>query len=254
VAKFAPWLALGIGAYLVFALASFPAAAAYRWFAPEVVRLAGVEGTLWSGRAAGGSVAGLGVRDVHWRLRPLSLLLGRVAAAVDCRLADGFVSTDVSASKHRVQLGDLKASTSLQALAPVLPTRGMRGLANLTVSSLSLEDGWPTAMAGELKLAQLQVAPLVASGGAAQLLPLGDYAVDLGTGPHGEIAANFKDTGGGPLEVSGTLLLDAMRMYMLDAFVKPRADAPQPLVQGLAFMTPDPDASGRRHLTLTGSL
>ncbi len=253
-AKIGPWLALGIGAYLVFALASFPAAAAYRWFAPDGVRLAGVQGTLWSGRAAGGSVAGLGVRDVHWRLRPLSLLLGRVAAAVDCRLADGFVSTDVTASRRRLQFGGLKASTSLQTLAAVLPTRGMRGLANLTLSSLSLENGWPIAIAGDLKLAQLQVAPLVPSGGAAQLLPLGDYAIDLGTGSHGEVAANFKDTGGGPLEVSGTLLLDAMRMYTLDAFVKPRADAPQSLVQGLEFMTSDPDASGRRHLMLTGSL
>src|SRR5690606_17260484 len=45
------WLALGIGAYAAFLLARFPAGAS-SWFAPDTVRLAGVDGTLWSGRAA----------------------------------------------------------------------------------------------------------------------------------------------------------------------------------------------------------
>src|SRR5690606_2720287 len=46
------WIALGLGAYIAFTLSSFPATAAYRWFAPETLRMAGIEGTVWSGRAA----------------------------------------------------------------------------------------------------------------------------------------------------------------------------------------------------------
>ena len=66
------WLALGIGAYLAFALSSFPAGTAYAWFAPAGLQLEGLEGTLWSGRAAAGkreaeqSQPGDGVRPCEW--------------------------------------------------------------------------------------------------------------------------------------------------------------------------------------------
>ena len=51
----ARWLVLGVGAYLAFALVLFPADVAYRWLAPDTVRLSGVQGTVWSGRATLGS-------------------------------------------------------------------------------------------------------------------------------------------------------------------------------------------------------
>jgi hypothetical protein len=50
------WVALGIGAYFAFAVSSFPAGTAYAWFAPAGLQLDGLEGTLWSGRAAAGNV------------------------------------------------------------------------------------------------------------------------------------------------------------------------------------------------------
>jgi hypothetical protein len=105
---------------------------------------------------------------------------------------------------------------------------------------------------GELKLAGLETTPLIPDGSGA-LLPLGDYTITFTPAPAGALAARFVDNGG-PLEVTGTLNLDNTRTYALDALIEPRAGAPESLVEGLKVMTADPDAEGRRRLTLTGSL
>jgi general secretion pathway protein N len=246
------WLALGVGAYIAFTLATFPAGVALRWFAPANITFAGVAGTLWSGSAATCSVDGFTVESLRWRLRPTALFVGRISANVEARIPDGFVSGDVSATPSSVQFSDLRGATSLPALAGVLPLSGVRGQASVALESLVLEDGWPAAAVGELKLAGLESLPLIPDGRGAYV-PLGDYTVTLVPAPAGELAATFVDNGG-PLEVQGTAKLDASRTYSIDALVEARANAPEMLVQGLTLMTGDPDAEGRRRLSLTGPL
>jgi len=247
------WLALGVGAYLAFALSTFPAGTAVRWFAPPPVVLNGIQGTVWSGSAAGGTIGGLPVQDVRWRVRPWTLITGRVGANVEARLADGFVNTGLTASTSRVQFNDLRGGTSLATVALMLPVRGMRGQASVALSSLELENGWPARIVGELKLAALEVAPFVQNGSSSSSVPLGDYTVTFGEAPARSIAARFVDNGG-PLEVAGTLVVNAAREYTFDALIKPRNSASQQLVDGLNVMSADPDSDGRRRLTLTGSL
>lgn len=245
------WIALGTGAYLAFVLAAFPAGAALRWLAPPSIVAAGVEGTVWNGRAATLSVGGLAVEQLRWRLRPAALLLGRVAASVEGRIPDGFVSGDVEASTSRVAIRNLRGAASLPSLSAFLPLRGIRGQASVVLESLELVDGWPASIVGELKVAGLEATPFMPVGGG--MLPLGDYTVTFTPAAERQLAAQFVDSGG-PLEVSGSVTLDAARAYVLDALVKPRLNADQRLVEGLAIMTAEPDAEGRRRLTLTGSL
>ena len=246
------WLALGIGLYVAFALAMFPAGVALRWFAPPGTTFAGVGGTLWSGSAATCSVNGFTAEQLRWRLRPLSLFLGRVSANVEARIPDGFVSGDVIATPLSVRFSDLRGGTSLPALSSVLPVRGLRGQASVSIESLVLENGWPATAIGELKLQGLESLPLIPDGRGAYI-PLGDYTVTLVPAADGELAATFVDNGG-PLDVEGTAKLDSSRNYTIDALVKPLANAPETLVQGLSIVTADPDAEGRRRLNLTGSL
>jgi hypothetical protein len=230
----------------------FPASAALRWFAPAGMAAAGVEGTLWSGSAASCSIAGLTVEAVRWQVRAWTLLLGRLDASLEARIPDGFLTADVVVSPSRVRFSGLRAATSLPALSALLPVRGMRGQASVALDSLELESGWPTSVVGELKLAGLEAAPFIPDG-SGRLLPLGDYTVTFVPAPERELAAQFVDNGG-PLEVSGSVMLDAARTYTLDALVEPRPGAPEALVEGLKIMTADPDAEGRHRLTMTGSL
>jgi hypothetical protein len=214
------WWAVGFGAYVAFTLATFPAATALQWFAPPGVTCAGVGRTLWSGGAASCSVGGFTAEALRWRVHPTALLLGRISASVEARIPDGFVNGVVTASPARVRLSGLRAATSLPALAAVLPVRGMRGQASVALDELVLENGWPTAAVGELKLGGLETAPLIPAGGGS-LLPLGDYTITFVPAPAGALAAQFVDNGG-PLEVAGTLSLDDSRTYVLDALVEPR--------------------------------
>jgi general secretion pathway protein N len=246
------WWAVGFGAYVAFTLATFPAGTALRWFAPPELAATGVTGTLWSGGAASCSIAGFTAESLRWRIRPTSLLLGRVTAEVEARIPDGFVNGVVTATRSAVRFSDLRGATSLPALADVLPLKGMRGQASIALDELALENGWPSSIVGELRLAGLETLPLIPDGSGA-LLALGDYTVTFAPAPRGALAAQFVDNGG-PLEVSGTLNMDDTRNYSIDALVEPRAGAPEALVEGLKIMTAEPDAEGRRRLNLTGSL
>jgi general secretion pathway protein N len=246
------WAALGLGAYVAFTIAMFPAGVALRWLAPPEIAFAGVAGTLWNGSAASSTVNGFTLEAVRWRLRPAALVLGRVSADVEARIPDGFIAGNVTASPSSVRFSDLRGATSLPALAVVLPVRGMRGQASVALELLVLEDGWPASAVGELRLAGLESLPLIPDGSGAYL-PLGDYTVTFEPAPAGVLSASFVDNGG-PLEVQGTLSLDASRAYTIDALVEPRSGAPEALVQGLNIMTAEPDPEGRRRLNLTGSL
>jgi general secretion pathway protein N len=246
------WWALGLGAYVAFTLATFPAGTALRWFAPPEVTFAGVAGTLWSGSAASCAAGTFRAESLRWRVRPAALLLGRISANVEARIPDGFVAGDLTASPSSVRLSNVRGGTSLPALAALLPVRGMRGQASVALELLVLEDGWPAAAVGELKLAGLESLPLIPDGTGAYL-PLGDYTVTFVPAAAGSLEARVVDNGG-PLEVEGTVTLDASRAYTIDALVEPRTGAPEMLVEGLKVMTADPDAEGRRRLSLTGSL
>jgi general secretion pathway protein N len=246
------WWALGVGAYLAFMLAMFPAGTALRWFAPPGVAFAGVAGTLWSGSAASCAAGSFRADSLRWRVRPASLLLGRISANVEARIPDGFVAGDLTASPSSVRFSNVRGGTSLPALAALLPVSGMRGQVSVALELLVLDDGWPSAAIGELKLAALESLPLIPDGTGAYL-PLGDYTVTFVPAPAGSLEARVVDNGG-PLEVAGTVSLDASRAYTIDALVEPRAGAPEMLVEGLRIMTADPDAEGRRRLSLTGSL
>lgn len=246
-------LALGVGAYLAFVIVSFPASTAFGWFVPDAVKATGIEGTLWSGRAAAVSVAQLPLQDLRWRASPWPLFMGRLSADVEARLVDGFLSAHVTASPSRVRLSEARLATSLPTLQAMFPLGGTRGQATANLSVVELAGGWPTTVVGEIKLAKLEVPPYVRTG-PTQLIALGDYLVRFDTPADKQgIAASFKDTGG-PLEVSGTLALNPARAYTLEAFIMPRADASPDLVQGLSIMTQEPDSSGRRRLMLSGSL
>lgn len=246
-------LALGVGAYLAFVIVSFPASTAFRWFVPGDVKAIGIQGTLWSGRAAAVSVAQLALQDLRWRASPWPLFTGRLSADVEARLTDGFLSAHVTASSSSVRLSDARFATSLPSLQSMFPLGGTRGQATASLSVVELTGGWPTTVIGEVRLGKLEVPPFVRNG-AAQLIPLGDYLVRFEPPADKQgVAASFNDTGG-PLEVKGTLGLRTSRAYTLDAFITPRADASPDLVQGLSIMTQDPDSSGRRRLVLSGSL
>ncbi len=246
------WLALGLGAYIAFTLSMFPAAAAYRWLAPETLHMSGITGTVWSGRAALASANGLPLRDLRWQLDALPLLVGRTAGRVQARLADGLVDADVGRSLGgRLVLRDVQLGTRLDALAPVVPIGDVRGRLTVRLERMELDNGVPTNAVGQVRIGELQV-PTFVPGGRGELLPLGDYGLILeDTGGEG-LFARFNDTSG-PLAVNGEVTVDLAGRYTLNARAATRPGAPRELVQALDLMAGEPESDGRRPFQLSGS-
>jgi hypothetical protein len=90
-------LLVGLLTFVAAVILMFPARVAYDWFAPPAVQLSGLEGTIWSGSAAEVSASGLYLRDLKWRLRPLRLVTGKVAASFEASPSSGFLEADIAA-------------------------------------------------------------------------------------------------------------------------------------------------------------
>jgi hypothetical protein len=245
------WVALGIGAYFAFAVSSFPAGTAYAWFAPAGSTARRARGHAWSGRAAAGNVGNLSLRDVRWSLHAWQLLLGRVAADLRAQLDEGYVAAHVKASRSHVSLSEVRRAPLLSTLRAVLPISGLRGEANLTLSALELDvaKAWPTKVVGDLKLLQLETTPLSLTGPRGKLFPIGNY----GAPSEGPGRSTRRSTTPGAARGLGHAGGHAARL-LPRRLIKPRADAPQELVDGLNVIASEPDAEGRRRLMLNGSL
>ena len=241
------WIALGGIAYLAFAIALFPADAAYRWFAPDDIRLSGVRGSVWSGGAALGSAGPLGLHDVQWRVRPWSILLARPGGYFETGLGDGFLRANVRVGAGGASLTDVQASCGLSALAPALPIAGIRGQVSLQLTELVLRDGWPAAARGQLRLGQLTVPSLV----GGDLIALGNFNVML-SGTDG-LRGAFQDQNG-PMEVRGSAGLTAAGDYEISGLVRARPEADAALRRGIELLTGAPDADGMRAFNLAGTL
>ena len=245
------WIALGLGAYLAFAISLFPAQLAYRWFAPDSFRLAGVDGTVWSGSAAIGSAGNIGFHDLEWRLQPWRLLLARVGGQLQARFADGFLTTRVETGMSQVAFSDLQGTTSLKGLQELLPLGDIEGVMSANFSSLRIEGDWPVEANGEVRVGELAVPPLMAPGAA--LIDLGNFRIRFAPSDPPDLLGQFEDQGG-PLEVSGVVRLSPNRSYVIEGMARPRPEATDMLRQGLEIMSAPPDADGFRAFDLSGSL
>ena len=245
-------LALGIGVYLAVAIGSFPATLAYRWFAPDGLLLAAVEGTIWNGQAAYGTAAGLSFSGLRWQLHPAALLTGKLSLSTEANVAGGLASARLAASSERLEFSEVRVSAKLEHLREQFALGEVSGQLALSLSRLELVDGLPVAAVGTVTVADLQSAPLVPIEGITSIA-LGNFRAELTAGDQPGIIALVTDEGG-PLELTGRITVSPDRSYNMDALIKPRADAPQELVQGVEFVTGEPNAEGRRRFLQQGSL
>jgi general secretion pathway protein N len=244
-------LALGIGVYLAVAIGSFPASLAYRWFGPDGLALAAVEGTIWNGRAAHGAAAGLSFSNLRWQLHPAALLTGKLSLSAEASLAGGLASARLAASSERLELTDVRVSAKLENISEQLALGDVSGQLGLSLSRLELVAGVPVAATGFLTVADLYSAPLIPIEGVTSI-PLGNFRAELSAGEQPGIVALVTDEGG-PLELTGRITLKPDRTYTMDALIKARADAPPELATGVELVTGEPNAEGRRRFLQQGS-
>ena len=238
-------IVLVIVAFAAIVLARLPAS----WLLPKTsadFNCASVEGSIWSGYCSGLTVRGTALGDLTWQLRPGRLLVGRLAAHIDLEhppaasaradveigLGDTVVARNVTASLPL-------DSTVLPAVPPTL-TGTMH--ADLALAKVT-KKGIVTALEGSIEASNLV-------DHSGYVTPLGNFAVTF-PGGGSQPTGNVQDAGG-PLAVTGTIVLTPQPGYDLSGYVTPRPSATQPLLNAIEFLG-SPDAQGRRQFAMSGT-
>lgn len=225
------WLIVaGLLALLAGALLQAPAAWLSAKLLPENahVRLLGVSGEVRGGRIQQIELSQLRppkqLGPARWQLNPFSLLWLHPSLTLEISapvLARGQLSLSPFGSAH---FSDWRATGDVAELAALagysfLPVRGQVGLA---LDHLDVSGPLPDSVAGTADLLSLQWQL------GRQVLELGDVHANLAT-VEGEHIATLSAPRG-PLDLEGTARIDAEGRYDVNVRIKPKADAPQQLV------------------------
>lgn len=244
-----PLVALGVGAFLIFAVVTLPASIVTTWLGSSGIYAGGVSGTIWNGRAQVLQVQGTNIGSVEWKLHALSLFTAHANVDLKVTRVDGFAQTQLSVGPTgTMNFKALAASFPLGALPANVIPGGWAGTVNGRFSQLTLEKGWPTQVNGTLEVLDL-------TGPARKPAKAGSYRIlfDPAASTAEVLKGAISDAGDGPLQVNGTIQLKPDRSYAVEALVAARPDAPRNLVQALEFLGP-PDAQGRRQFNTEGTL
>ncbi|MFO1427520.1 MAG: type II secretion system protein N [Steroidobacteraceae bacterium] len=238
------------GALAVAALAGFllvlVARLPLRWALPALpkdIHCIEPAGSLWSGSCASLEVQGLARGSIAWELRPLQLLLGRLAAEVRWSRAGGHAQGELQIGPGgRYAARDLNLDVQLgSGPVPGVPA-DLRGRLQAQLARIALRTGAIVDANGRIAVDELSRA------GGGGPIPLGSYQLEFAEPPgaDGRIVGRLHDTGR-PLNVSGTLTLlrDPEPGYLLEGSVAARAGADPELARQITFLGA-PDAAGRR--------
>jgi general secretion pathway protein N len=232
-------------AFAAIVLARLPAS----WLLPSGnanFSCASVDGSIWSGYCSGLTLRGTALGDLTWQLRPARLLVGKLAAHINLE------HPPATSARGDVEIGfgNTIVARNLTASLPLDPTVLPAVPSTLTGSvhvDLALAQvtkaGTVTALQGTI-----QVSNVVDRGG--YITPLGNYVVTF-PGAGSQPTGNVQDAGG-PLAVTGTIVLTPQPGYNLSGYVTPRANATQPLLNAIQFLG-SPDAQGRRQFAMSGT-
>ncbi|MDH4108831.1 MAG: type II secretion system protein N [Gammaproteobacteria bacterium] len=224
-------------------IALFPARVAYHVLAPSTVRLAGIEGSIWSGRVSEGQVMNVYLRDLRWTLRPLDLFRGRLMYRFSVDPAGGFLDGDAGVSvTGRLILQDVEGGIAIGALQQVVATPGIEGNVRLQLAEFVLDSGVPASLDGTV-----QVTGLLARG--LSPTPVGDFRAQFATTPEG-IVGSIEDVAA-MLDVAGSIRVRPERSYVLTGLVAPTATTPASVVDQLRFLG-SPNERGQREFRFEG--
>lgn len=246
---------LGIAAYLLSLLWTFPAGVAYEAIsgslppAASELRLGGLSGSVWHGQAATVAYRDRTLGTLRWRLRPWSLLGGEFAVELWLQSEGGYLQGSVSStSDGSLSLEALKGQlpiAEIQRLFPYQPV-ALAGLLSLDIDTLELSPGGvATAADGHIIVHRLKLL-------APQQVAFGDYELEVGTGEEGVIEAQAV-TLQTPLQLDAQATLEQGKHYMLKATVSAATSAPPELEQLLSLLG-RADNGGRRQISLSGNL
>ncbi|MBE9568479.1 MAG: type II secretion system protein N [Proteobacteria bacterium] len=213
------------------------------------VRIQGVSGTLWHGKAIEISINDdLSLSDTTWSFSTLALFTGHAAAQIETRLLDNKISAEVGSSfLGRFFIDDLKAK---------LPASDIVTLANIPLAQLSGDIAIDIESArwkqGELPTASGQIYWSNASVTVMEAASLGNISITLGESEQQLLKADIKNQGG-DINIDGYAGLVPEANYAVNIKLKANAGASNNIRQSLSMFAKR-QADGSFLFKKTGSL
>lgn len=215
---------IGIAAYVLFLIVTAPAAKIIPYFQPQLqdVHLAGISGTLWSGKALQVSVPPVQMTQVGWQFKPLSLFMGGVAFQLDGLLGGKVFSTRaglglfsdpyLADAKGSVPAVDVMFWSGLSAVE-------LDGELDFLLDDVVFSTGTVPAVAGQLVWKPAMVlAPVELNLGLAELTTV----IEPDGVTRGQLIAN-----GGALTMQGDVTLQPDGRYEMAGDIKKTGSVPQ---------------------------
>lgn len=238
-------LTIGLITFVAGMIIFFPARVAYRWFAPATIALAGINGSIWNGTAREAQANGFYLQDLNWRIRPLTLLTGKLGYAISASPTSGFVDANVSLGiTGAVTLTDVTASLSLQSMRQATGIPGLSGKLSGQFERIVLDDGIPVSADGVIEIAELIAPPIYRAS-------IGGYRAEFFTQESG-VMASVEDTDG-VVDVAGSLQISSDRNYQFIAQLAPKNNTPAGVLQQMKFLG-SANERGQHELRLEGKL
>jgi len=212
-------VALGVGAYLLVLVTTFPAARVSGMLQDQVAELSlnRVSGSAFSGQAAQVVYQGLDLGPVHWQFRPLALLLGRLEYRIELTHPDNHGQLYAGKTlTGRTVIHDLDIELLPDRLINhYSPTRvDTSGTLRLAFETLNPGDDYSGEVNGRLVWQDAVILDPIS-------LVLGQLELELVT-DDGELVGRFVD--GGELGASGEMALSAAYAYRINLLLRPVND------------------------------
>jgi hypothetical protein len=228
--SYGPLIAIGLAAVIGVVVTALPASIITH-FLPPIVHAEDFSGSIWHGSAGRITLNGRDAGAFEWRLHPAALLTLSVAADVHWVKIGLLIDASVEVDRHGFKAHDVKGGGPIENLGDLGLATGWRGSAVVDFSELAGDFTRVSAVAGHLRVANLSAAQIAAGA------DLGGYDLNFGPGAvdaDGNIAAQLRDTGGGPLDVQALVHYSAREHTgLLTGTVHEHPDAPAALVNQL---------------------
>lgn len=241
------WTVVTVIVFVSFLVLTLPARHVLGWIGGGQLAVQGVEGSAWRGRVFRLAVNQQAVGPLVWQFDPLMLLMGRTEYRVYVQSGSGGgeLRTGVSLLGTRY-VRDAQLSIPAADLAKQLRLNlvALAGNFQTDIQDLGFTTDWIDALEGQIvwQGAQIQQPSQVALGNLQMQLSLRET----------QIVGVLSDQGG-PLDLSGEVVIGQDKTYRLNALVKAR-DGADPQLQQALQMLGNPDAQGRYTLQLSGAL
>lgn len=228
------FLALGLLAYIIFLVLSFPADRAYAYWKSadssssgltQNFILEGISGSVWSGQADAAFIQKVRVENVEWTYRPWALLLGEVGLSWRFQLPESAALKEGSYGKGVTSLGldgsigfsSLEAQIPASMVASIMKMEALQPSGSL---SLNLQDvEWNGQ---SLESAEGRVVWRGAGVNLLKMMSLGDLTLTLETSDV-EVRGVLADSGG-PLSAEGLLTIAEDGKYQFNGVFAARGD------------------------------